>query len=141
LQARQKAGIAVRQPLNTISLQSEILTVEYTDIMKDELNIKHITFDNNQSEEVILDIEITGELKAEGNVREFIRAVQDMRKKKGLQPSDVITLSIDTDEAGQNLLTQFADEIKKVVGARDIVFGKNSGEEVIVDELKFVVEF
>jgi hypothetical protein len=62
------------------------------------------------------------------------------RKKKGLQPSDVIILTVDTNEAGQNLLTQFSDEIKKVVGAQDIVFAKNNGEEVIVDELKFVVE-
>ncbi len=140
LQSRQKAGIAVRQPLVSVSLKSQSLSEAYIEIMKDELNVKGIVFNETQPEEVVLDTEITGELKAEGDMREFIRAVQDMRKKKGLQPSDVITLTIDTDEAGQNLLTRFGDEIKKVVGAKDIVFGKTNGEEVVIDELKFMVQ-
>ncbi len=141
LQARQKAGIAVRQPLRNASFKSNSLGEIYEAIMKDELNVKGVAFDKNQNEEVLLDTEITSELKAEGDMREFIRAVQDMRKKKGLQPSDIITLTVDTDEAGKNILTQFTEEIKKVVGAKDIVFAKNNGEEVSIDELKFTVEF
>jgi valyl-tRNA synthetase len=74
-------------------------------------------------------------------MREFIRAVQDMRKKKGLQPADVVTLTVATDEKGQSILNQFADEIKKVVGAKDILFAENSGEEIVIDEVTFVIEF
>ncbi len=140
LQARQKANIAVRQPLASVTLKAAALDKDYTEIMKDELNVKEVLFDEAQTDEVVLDTVITPELKSEGNMREFIRAVQDMRKKKGLQPADVITLTVATDERGQNILNQFTDEIKKVVGAKDITFGENSGEEVVIGGLKFVVE-
>lgn len=63
--------------------------------MKDELNVKSVVMDNSIESEVWLDMNITQELKKEGEYRELLRAVQDMRKKEGLMPSDevVITLS------------------------------------------------
>lgn len=141
LQSRQKAGIAVRQPLASVTLKASALDKDYIEIMKDELNVKEVLFNEAQTDEVVLDTTMTRELKAEGNMREFIRAVQDMRKKKGLQPADVVTLTVATDEKGQSILNQFADEIKKVVGAKDILFAENSGEEIVIDEVTFVIEF
>ena len=41
---------------------------------------------------MVLDTTITEALQQEGDVRKLIRAVQDMRKEKGLQPSQEITL-------------------------------------------------
>src|SRR3989338_883932 len=92
LEARQKAGIKVRQPLALLKLKVESckLSGKYLDLIKDELNVKKIIFEKRSelksSErsdlgEVLLDTKITPELKLEGNYRELVRAIQDMRKK------------------------------------------------------------
>ncbi len=139
LQARQKAGIPVRQPLSQLRIKNYELGIEYEELIKDELNVKNIAEDTSLETEVILDTEITGELKEEGNYRELVRAIQDMRKKEGLTPSDVISLSIETNELGKKLVQKFETEIKKTVLAKNIKFESNAGEEIKIDNLVFKI--
>jgi isoleucyl-tRNA synthetase len=55
---------------------------------------------------IVLDIEMTPELVAEGLVRDFIRGVQDARKEAGLRIEDRITLTFDAaDSVGSALET------------------------------------
>ncbi|MCX6756651.1 MAG: class I tRNA ligase family protein [Candidatus Nomurabacteria bacterium] len=91
LSLRTASKIAVRQPLQKITLKEEIKS-EYYQIILDELNVKEITFNNSNEDVCILDTEITEELKIEGEVRNLMRAVQDTRKEKGLTPKDSIIL-------------------------------------------------
>ncbi|MFH1608647.1 MAG: class I tRNA ligase family protein [Patescibacteria group bacterium] len=128
LQTRQKVGIPVRQPLSKLSVKNYNLNSEYTELIKDEINVREIFEDKNIETEVVLDIEINAELKEEGNLRELIRAIQDMRKKAGLISSDVVVLSIETDQNGQNLVNKFKDELLKTVNARELSFAGNAGE-------------
>ncbi|MEK7572311.1 MAG: class I tRNA ligase family protein [Patescibacteria group bacterium] len=142
LEARQKAGIKVRQPLNRIEIIAEKLSNEYIEIIKDELNIKNIDYLIKVKiglNKVNLDTKITPELKEEGNYREFVRALQDMRKKIGLTPSDIISLSIETNNEGKKLVQKFESEIKKTILAKNIEFLDNKGEEVKVDDLVFKI--
>lgn len=135
LKERQKKGIAVRQPLNELKVKSVRLKDEYIEILKDELNIKNVVFVEREEggEKVILDFTITPELKKEGEYREILRAVQDMRKKEGLVPSDMvdIVLSISTKE----LVEKFMDEFIKTVGAKNVIFKDNEGEEIKIGDL------
>ena len=140
LKERQKAGVAVRQPLNTLKVKSEKLKDEYVEILKDELNVKNVEFVDEMENEVELDFEITPQLKKEGDYRELLRAVQDMRKRDGLMPSDVVTLGVSTDTKGQELIKEFETEFKKIVGAKEINLTDNDGEEIKIDELVFVVK-
>ncbi|HPS21397.1 MAG TPA: class I tRNA ligase family protein [Candidatus Paceibacterota bacterium] len=139
LQARQKAGIPVRQPLSKLSVKNYDLNSEYTELIKDEVNVREVVEDKNIETEVLLNTEISVELKEEGNLRELIRAIQDMRKKAGLVSSDVVVLNIETDQAGQNLVNKFKDELLKTVNAREINFAQNSGEEIKIDNLSFKI--
>jgi isoleucyl-tRNA synthetase len=156
LQARQKKGIPVRQPLNELIITNYELRVEYLDIIKDELNIKEIKFEKGEAKssetgpldvsketfrelKVELDIHITEELKKEGNYRELLRAVQDIRKKNGLNPNDVITLIVETGVEGQELINQFKDEFIKTVNAREIKIKENEGQEIKIDYFVFKV--
>jgi isoleucyl-tRNA synthetase len=139
LQARQKAGIPVRQPLSKLSVKNYDLNLEYTELIKDEINVREILEDKNIETEVLLDTEINAELKEEGNLRELVRAVQDMRKKAGLISSDVVVLKIETDQDGQNLVNKFKDELLKTVNAREINFAGNAGDEVKIDNLSFKI--
>lgn len=139
LEARQKANIKVRQPLETLFVKDFGLNENYREIICDELNIKSLTHDATLGEEVLLNTTITPKLKAEGDMRELVRGLQDLRKQKGLQPSQEVILTIDTDEVGKGLVEQFSDEIKKIVGIKEIIFDKTKGEEIKIDELLFVV--
>lgn len=132
---RSKAGIPVRQVLATFFV-TEDLTDAYKEIMKDEMNVKAI----EKGPVIIFDERITPELKREGQSRELIRAIQDLRKKSGLNPDDVITLSLSTNEIGKAIIESFAADIQKVVNAKEIVFGENEGEEIKIDEVMFKIK-
>ena len=139
LQARQKAGIPVRQPLNKITITDEKLGDEYIEILKDELNIKNIEFIKGEERNVELDTYITEELKQEGSYRELVRAIQDMRKKKGLNPSDVITLEIEAGVNEQEIINKFRNDLLKSVGAKDIMIKEIDGDIVSIGNLSFKI--
>ncbi len=139
LEARQKVGIRVRQPLSELKIKEYGLSKDYTKIIEDELNIKMIVIDKNIEDGVVLNTELTEELKVEGNYRELVRAIQDIRKKNGLTPSDIISLGIETDREAGELVKKFEAEIKKTVLAKDIKFEPNEGEEITIGELVFKI--
>ncbi len=109
LEARAKAGIKVRQPL--ASLLAPKLSKELRAIVADEVNVKEV----EEGSEVKLDTTITPELKAEGDLRDLIRTVQDLRKKADLSPSDRITLTVTKDHS--TILEKFKAELLHAVGA------------------------
>ncbi|MES2930683.1 MAG: class I tRNA ligase family protein [Patescibacteria group bacterium] len=139
LEARQKAGIKVRQPLGSLKVKNWNLGEDYALILKDELNVKSIDKDNTLAGEIELDLAITPELKKEGQYRELVRAIQDMRKKEGLNPSEIIVLAIETNDEGSDLINMFKDELLNTVGAKDIKFVATQGSGIKIDELSFVI--
>ena len=151
LEARQKAGLKVRQPLGKLEIKNFALGEEYTELIKDEINVKEVVENKNIENEVSLDTEITEELKQEGDYRELARALQDMRKKMGLTPSDVVALTFETDDAGKKLIQKFETDMKKTVLVSKVEFKNIEGEparphdegaggEVKIDELVFKIK-
>ncbi|PIR68534.1 isoleucine--tRNA ligase [Candidatus Nomurabacteria bacterium CG10_big_fil_rev_8_21_14_0_10_35_16] len=140
LEARQKAGIKVRQPLTKIEIKDYHLDEKYSTLIRDELNIKEAIENRNIENEVLLDIKITPELKEEGDYRELARGLQDMRKKMGLTPSDIVSLSVQTNDVGHNLILKFEADMKKTVLVSGISFQNNDGIEILVDDLVFKVK-
>ena len=128
LMQRDKAGIKVRQPLSKLTIKHNIgthpLSKEYLDILREEINVKEINFEvvSQDAPGVLLDIEITPELKEEGTIREFIRAIQDFRKEKGFEAKDRAVLSVTPDENFKKIVSKFENEIKKVAGLDKIEF-------------------
>ncbi|MEI6022399.1 MAG: class I tRNA ligase family protein [bacterium] len=118
---RKKIGIAVKQPLASFSMSHDGLQKYYT-LIQDELNVKAILVGD-----FALDTTITPELKREGEYRELVRSVQDLRKEKGLLPGDIISLSIT-----QTMHDTIADiEIfKKTVQAESVLVGEELSLEI-----------
>ncbi len=110
LEARSKANIKIRQPLSKLVIKQE-LKPPLLEIIKEELNVKEIQIDSNQTEEVTLDTELTAELIEEGKVRELIRSIQDERKEAGLTPVDVMVYTIK--EGEEELFKKYEKEISK----------------------------
>ncbi len=141
LEARQKAGIKVRQPLTSLKLKAdnEKLSDEYLELIKDEVNVKDVIFDDSQEDKAILDTNITSELKEEGIYRELVRAIQDMRKKEGLTPSDEVVFSISSDSEGKDLIQKYRSEFMGTILAKDLVFEENDGVDVNIDNMDFKI--
>ena len=134
LHIRSKAGrgYGSRQPLSEMRLYGVNPIGDYSDILKDEVNVQKVTFiqTNELSKAldgmkepsgtegtrnyifVTLELYRSPELKREGLMREVIRHVQSARKKAGLQVDDRIMLHLATnDEQLRQALTEHADTI------------------------------
>lgn len=83
LEAREKAGIKVRQPLQKLTVTFE-LPAEFLHVIAEEVNVKEVV----TGAQFQLDTTLTDELKEEGVVREIIRSIQQFRKESGLKPGD-----------------------------------------------------
>ena len=145
LESRTKAGIKVRQPLGRVMLRSDDKDIaadeEYLDLIKDEVNVKEIILDSAIENEVQLDTNLSPELVREGVARELIRFVQDLRKKSGLSPKDVITLTIETDEKGKEIIESFKKDITSTARIEKFVFENVAeGETLSLDHLSFRIK-
>jgi isoleucyl-tRNA synthetase len=138
LEARSKSNIKVRQPLAKLKIKTDKVLEEYFGLIKDEINVKEVALDMSISTSVELDLNITPELKAEGQARELIRGIQELRKQDNLNPSDIVNLRIKTSQVGQDLVRKFEVDIKKTTQMKSISFGEvEAGILVKVDELDF----
>ncbi len=95
-QLRAEAGIKVRQPLQRITIKMD-LDQAHQEILKDEVNIKEVTIDSKQTQEVVLDTTLTPELKEEGLVRDLVRLINAARKSMGLTIQDRVAIRLQSE--------------------------------------------
>jgi isoleucyl-tRNA synthetase len=133
---RKANNIPLRQPLATFFVPAS-LNEGQIELIKEELNVKNV---EQKEGEAHFDQLITPELKQEGDYRELVRALQDLRKKMSLTPNEVIDLSLETNMEGKELIQKFENDLKKVVLVSSVNFGGNDGEEVKAGDLVFKVK-
>ncbi|MES2314539.1 MAG: class I tRNA ligase family protein [Patescibacteria group bacterium] len=130
LMKRTESKINVRQPLQKLSIKHREHSIprwdELKSILMDELNVKEVVLEksvdqNDPTFTVELDTVITPELKMEGEFRELLRKVQDMRKEKGLSVGDKTSLVVT--EAERSIVEKYGDELKKLTNVTSINFG------------------
>ncbi len=94
---------------------------------------------------VVLDTHITPELKEEGYVREVLSKVQNMRKDKGFEVLDKITLYISGNEVIEKVVKKYEDTIKHDTLAIEVKYNEQrndytqmniNGESVNIDVQK-----
>jgi isoleucyl-tRNA synthetase len=122
--ARDAARLKVRQPLASIALPGEELPEDIVAIIRDELNVKAVTFG---APEVRLDTEITEPLKLEGLAREVVRAIQDRRKKLGFNVEDRIDTRYDADGLLVRAIERHGDYIKSETLSKTLEPGRHDG--------------
>jgi isoleucyl-tRNA synthetase len=93
LMKRNEVKIPVRQPLAKVMIK-DTLPEEYKKEVLDELNVKEVITDTSLVENILLDTVLTKELIEEGDMRKIIRAIQDQRKAKGLNPKDIVSIIV-----------------------------------------------
>ncbi len=154
LKLRARTQIKVRQPLQELKIKNEGLKItdEFIEIIKDELNIKYVAFSDfvfdeqakNMGEingvQLELDIELTNDLKLEGQAREIIRHIQQMRKKADYAIDDRICVGLhgfaEVFDAYQEMIAHevLADELKN-----EKLQDNDMEEEYKIDEENIVI--
>jgi isoleucyl-tRNA synthetase len=135
LAQRAAAGIKVRQPLamleikNQKSLRPELRArakikndKELLELIREEVNVRQISFNPELKSEIKLDKRITKELREEGMAREVARQIQDMRKEAGLTRKDTIFIAWQSsDKILSGLMTNWTKYFQRENLAREIL--------------------
>ncbi len=129
LQAREKAGLKVRQPLSKLTAKRLPEDESLRALIADEVNVKVIFEDTNQTEEVVLDTNLTPELTSEGWLREAVRMIQDFRKTSGLTIDARPILEIRTTVEGQKFVEEWKTEMMRRAGLSDVRLGTKPESE------------
>jgi len=138
LDERRKLQVNVRQPLASLTIGVSLLE-SLQDILKDEVNVKTVSVKEELGNTVLLDANLTPELKREGDAREFIRGVQERRKAEGFSPQDRIDLIVETSDEGKEILEAHQEAITKTVGAVSIKYQETDGVTISAGSCNFVV--
>jgi isoleucyl-tRNA synthetase len=133
LSARDSARLKVRQPLASIALPGDPLPEDIAAIVREELNVKGLVF---EAPEVKLNTEITEELRLEGLAREVVRAIQDRRKKLGLNVEDRIDTRYEADGMLVRAVQRHGDYIKSETLSKSLEQGRAddfNGEQLMLE--------
>lgn len=122
LELRSRANIKIRQPLKELRIKNKELGLEFFEIIKEELNVKEIIFDEKISDDLVLDTNITHGLQIEGDMRELIRAIQEKRKELGLTPKDFVKVVVKNNPEKNKDISSFASTIKKQGNIKELIF-------------------
>ena len=91
---------------------------------------------------VALDITITDDLKKEGLSRDMVNRIQNLRKDKGLEVQDKITVTYQTDnQLMSSALSEYSDYIKAETLTVDLEKGNtNSTEKLDIDGIEIFID-
>jgi isoleucyl-tRNA synthetase len=149
LAARAQAGIKVKQPIALLKIKNKNSKIknnkELLQLIKDEVNVKQIIFDNKLEAEIEIDTEITPELKQEGMRRECFRQIQIIRRKANLLATDEIVISLEGDNLIIDLLRKNEDLMKKELRIKEVFWNEPKEfayqEKLILDDKEIKVSF
>jgi len=132
------AGLVPHQKLRFgagLKMSEELLS-----LIKEEVNVKQVVFDDKLEKEVEIDTQITPELKEEGLIRDCIRQIQVIRRKAGLLPSDEIIICLQGKNAILELLKRNEKQMQEGLRIKKVIWDKTEGfdfkAEIILDGKK-----
>jgi len=120
--ARSKAGLKVRQILSGVDFNYEFgeLKDQMLQLILPELNVESFSDEIEKPEiaeskdlKVSIETKIDDRLRELGDLREVIRAIQDLRKRAGLKPGEDAKLIYDGDQQAIQALKNNSQEIGK----------------------------
>src|SRR3989338_9145057 len=99
LSLREQNNVKLRQPLGHLEIR-EKFSPELERILADEANVEEIRVNTElEPYSIGMSFELTSELKEKGMLREWVRAIQDWRKRSKLSVADRPGLLIKTPDA------------------------------------------
>ncbi len=120
----------------TVNGNAVELTLEEVEISSQDIEGWLVA--NQSGLTVALDITLTDELKKEGNARELVNRVQNLRKDSGLDVTDKIKLSIEKNAILEQAVEFKQDYIMNETLTAELVFVEaiSEGTEIVFDDVK-----
>lgn len=115
------------------------VTIDAADVEIISEDIPGWLVSNDGNVTVALEVELTDELRKEGMARELINRIQNMRKDKGLEITDRISVYMSHTPQIEAAVKDFDDYIKTQVLADSIVIADNDGDEYVIDDIKVTI--
>jgi isoleucyl-tRNA synthetase len=135
-----------KEDIATVEKQQEISLIINDKVVNLVLNEVEITSQdiegwlvaNQGGLTVALDITITDDLRKEGNARELVNRVQNLRKDSGLEVTDKITLVIQKNDILERSIAANEHYIKTETLTKELVFADEleNGTEIAFDDVK-----
>ncbi len=139
LAQRDKAQIGLKWPLAKATIHTpEKLEKDFFEIVKSQLNVKLVEIKNAKEFSVELDAKLTAELEAEGYAREISRAIQDFRKKLGLNKKEKVEIIVITDESFIKILEKNKKFIQERTNSKKLEF-VTTGKERFKNKTEFKI--
>ena len=115
------------------------ITAEDLEVSTDEIPGYEVA--NKGSLTVALDITISNDLKKEGNAREFVNKIQNIRKESNFELTDRINVTVLQNEILQSSLNQYKDYICAEILADSLAFlpELNNGTEIEVNDSILII--
>lgn len=115
------------------------LAIEDVEISSDDIEGWLVTTDKGVT--VALDIHITPELEAEGNARELVNRLQNLRKDKGLEVTDRIIVTLQKSEMFSSAIKLYKDYICNEILANNIFEEENlkTGTKIEVNDVEILI--
>lgn len=126
-----------------LPINGETIKLERDDLLIQSEDIPGWSVASEGGITVALDITIDEELKKEGLARDFVNRIQNLRKDKGLDVQDKISIKIDTDNSFvRDSLSHNEKYICTETQAKQMSFEKPAGDISVleIDDYKFKVE-
>ncbi|WP_062110616.1 isoleucine--tRNA ligase [Bacillus niameyensis] len=127
LEESQKARFLKNKEIKLILTSGENVTLTADDVLINKTGRNGYELSEGSSFLVLLDTKLTKELKEEGLVREFIRAVQTYRKELDLPVDLRIELFVNTDSSLRQVLIKYDNLIQNNLIINDIYFENKQG--------------
>ena len=123
-----------REGTLNIDVEGQTLLVELADVEIINEDIPGWLVANEGNLTVALDVEITEELRKEGDARELINRVQNLRKEAGLEITDRISVTVEPNEKIEAAVEAFGENVSTQILADSITFAANDGKKVEFDD-------
>jgi isoleucyl-tRNA synthetase len=120
LEARERAGIKVRQPLSKLTVKLLPKTPGLASILAEEVNVKEVSEDPALAGEAELDITLSDELREEGVLRDLMRRVQEWRKTQKLSLADRPDYTLVVSSAEKPVAEKYIAQIGRETGLSEL---------------------
>lgn len=124
----------------SFEVEGQPVTVEVADVEIISEDMPGWLVSNEGNLTVALEVELTPELKNEGMARELINRIQNMRKEGGLEITDRVKVTVESNEETDASIASFGDYIKSQVLADAITVAPNDGVETDFDTFKINIK-
>ena len=116
-----------------LQLEGEKIRLELEDFLITASDLEGWSVANNKGLTAALDTSLTKDLLNEGDAREFINRLQNLRKTNDFDVTDKILVKVKPNQKFENVLKTYKTYICSEILAKDIVIEANFSNEELLD--------